>query len=121
MNIKQIIYALFVNHPKRGSTQLVQAADSGSTRTSACSILPMGYCRMPAIRKPVAKMSTPPQAMKSPSMVSEIRGINSPALQKSNSINTSWGKAMMLTMCRRLMAKIMAVKKSITALASKTV
>ena len=77
---------------------MTQAQEIGITRIMAGIISAVGNWRSFIIRKPVAIMRKPPQALKSPIMAFVVRGRMKPALTKRRKKTINCGMAIMETM-----------------------
>lgn len=92
----------------------------GMTRSMEGIMSAVGNIFTLIIRKPVASIKTPPQALKSKIMSGVVKGKMNFAIKKSAKKITNWGKAITETTKPKLQAKIAAVKKSKIDLAIKT-
>ena len=91
---------------------LTQNHDKGITRTIAGIISAVGNILTRIIRKPVATIKKPPQALKSAIISGVVNGTMIPASKKRAVKMTNCGIAIKETTKPRLQAKMAAVKKS---------
>ena len=82
------------------------------TSTIAGSILAIGNDLIPEIRRPVASIKTPPQAVKSFNISGVVSGMIKDALKNKTNSTIIWGIQTVQVINPRLAAKMAAVKKS---------